>query len=59
MPFLSPTSKCQVLKTSRRAGRTDFLGTLGGSYGFLQKRERMAESCLCNGFFKTYALIPC
>jgi hypothetical protein len=26
---------------------------------FLQKRERMAESCLCNGFFKTYALIPC
>jgi hypothetical protein len=26
---------------------------------FLQKRERMVEGCLCNGFFKTYALIPC
>jgi hypothetical protein len=26
---------------------------------FLQKRERMAESCLCNEFFKTYTLIPC
>jgi hypothetical protein len=26
---------------------------------FLQKRERMAGKCLCNGFFKTYALIPC
>jgi hypothetical protein len=26
---------------------------------FLQKRERMVESCLCNGFFKTYAMIPC
>jgi hypothetical protein len=26
---------------------------------FLQKRERMDESCLCNGFFKTYALKPC
>jgi hypothetical protein len=34
MPFLSPTSKCQVLKTSIRAGRTDFLGSLGGSYSF-------------------------
>jgi hypothetical protein len=26
---------------------------------FLQKRERIAENCLCNGFFKTYSLIPC
>jgi hypothetical protein len=58
MLFLAPTSKCQVLKTPRRVGRTDFLGTLGGSYGFC-RRERMVESCLCNGFFKTYALIPC
>jgi hypothetical protein len=23
------------------------------------RREKMAENCLCNGFFKTYALIPC
>jgi hypothetical protein len=23
------------------------------------KREKMAENCLCNGFFKTYDLIPC
>ena len=23
------------------------------------RREKMVENCLCNGFFKTYALIPC
>jgi hypothetical protein len=38
MSFLAPSSKFQVLKTLRRIRRTDFLGTLGGSYGFC-KRE--------------------
>jgi hypothetical protein len=40
----------------------------GGSYGFsgnprrvvrFCRSERMTGRCLCNGFFKTYALIPC
>jgi hypothetical protein len=58
MFFLAPMSKCQVMKPLIKVGRTKFLETLGGLYGFC-KREKMAENCLCNGFFKTYALIPC
>jgi hypothetical protein len=58
MLFLSPISKCQVLKPLIKVGCTEFLETLGGSYGFC-RREKIVENCLCNGFFKTYALIPC
>jgi hypothetical protein len=46
MHFLSPTSKCQVLKTSRRVGHMDFMGTLGGSYGFC-RRERGWLKVVC------------
>jgi hypothetical protein len=56
--FLSPTFKCQVLKPLKKVGHTKFLETLGGSYDFC-RREKMDENCLCIGFFKTYALIPC
>jgi hypothetical protein len=56
--FLSPTSKFQVMKLPKKVGRTEFLETLGGLYGFC-RRERMVGSCFCNDFFKTYALIPC
>jgi hypothetical protein len=44
MSFLAPASKFKVLKTLRRVGRTNFLETLGGPYGFC-KGERMAEIC--------------
>jgi hypothetical protein len=33
MVIVSPTSKFQVLKHSKEEGHTDFLETLGGSYG--------------------------
>jgi hypothetical protein len=33
MVILAPTSKFQVLKHSKEEGCTDFLETLGGSYG--------------------------
>jgi hypothetical protein len=46
MPFLSPTSKCQVLKSPKRVYRTDFLRTLRGSYGFC-KREREWLKVVC------------
>jgi hypothetical protein len=58
MPFLSPTSKFQVMKPLRKVGGNFFLETLRVPYGFC-RREKMAEKCLCNGFFKTYALITC
>jgi hypothetical protein len=46
MPFVAPNSKCQVMKTSKRAGHMDFLGTLGGSYGFC-RRERGWLKVVC------------
>jgi hypothetical protein len=36
MEFLTPTSKYQVLKFLRKEGRTEFMKTLGGSYGFAE-----------------------
>jgi hypothetical protein len=38
MHFLAPVSKYQVLKHLRKEGRTEFLETLGGSYGFAEVR---------------------
>jgi hypothetical protein len=58
MLFLSPTFQWKVLKQPKRRGLYLFLETLGGSYGSAEERTIGFES-LCNGSFKSYALIPC
>jgi hypothetical protein len=55
--FLSPTSKFKVLKYLREGGSYNFFGNPRKVVRFC--RKRMTGSYLCNGFFKTYALIPC
>jgi hypothetical protein len=57
MQFLAPTLKYKVLKLAK-GGTYFFSETLGGPYGFAERRTTCFEG-LCNGFFKTYALIPC
>jgi hypothetical protein len=37
--ILAPTSKFKVLKHPKREGRTDFLETLGGSYGSAEEED--------------------
>jgi hypothetical protein len=45
MVFLAPMSKCQVLKPLRKVGRTEFLETLVGPYGFAGERRWLKIAC--------------
>jgi hypothetical protein len=49
MSFLSSTSKFQVMETLRRVGRTDFLGTLEGSYGLCRSERGWLENVYAMG----------
>jgi hypothetical protein len=57
--FFSPNVQVTSAENLQKSMPYDFSGNPRRAVRFLQKRERMPESCLCNGFFKTYALIPC
>jgi hypothetical protein len=57
--LFSPNVQVPSVENLQKSRPYRFSGNLRRAVRFLQKRERMAESCLCNGFFKTYALIPC
>jgi hypothetical protein len=56
--LFSPNIQVPGVETYQKGRPYKFMETLGGSYDFCE-REKMAEHCLCSGFFKTYALIPC
>ena len=57
--LFSPNIQLSSAKNLQKRRSYGFSGNPRRVVLFLQKRERMVESCLCNGFFKTYALIPC
>jgi hypothetical protein len=57
MQFLAPTFQWKVLKQPKREGRT-FSGNPRRVVRFCRREDDLLEG-LCNGFFKTYALIPC
>jgi hypothetical protein len=57
--IFSPNVSILSVGTPKKRGSYGFLETLGGSYGSAEERGRLVARSLCNGFFKTYALIPC
>jgi hypothetical protein len=57
--IFSPNFQVPSDENLQKSRLHEFSGNPRSVVRFLQKRERMDESCLCNGFFKTYYLIPC
>jgi hypothetical protein len=59
MLFLSPSVQVLSAENSQKRRSYGISGNPRRVVQFLQMCERKAGKCLCNGIFKTYALIPC